>query len=739
VAADYDFIVVGSGPGGGPLACNLALHPKGYRVALLEAGIDPARLAGSRTFFNYSVPALHVRATEDPVISWQFFVQHYKDEKRQKLDSKYHVDERYKDNNGIFYPRAAAVGGCAAHHALVTLTPHNDDWKKLRELTGDDSWAPEKMRCYFERLEDCQYLPRTGPPTNRDAATGHGFGGWLPLSMPDPTVAVGDKNLLRILLRAFLVAELDAHPPGQAGAAVSDKGRAEQALGRLLQAADRAAQRLPNVAQGTLEEMKRELQQWYRDPQRKEEGDALALLTSYVHDAPRLLDLFRMSLAWLDPNRHFANDIDRQGAFSTPASVLHGTRVGLRERILEVRALYPDRLHLITGAVVTQVLFDKRGAGGVPLRAVGVEYLPRLGVYDATPEERWTNVPTAPRQLYVRDGGEVILAGGTFNTPQLLMLSGLGPRKDLEDEKIKIDVRLDMPGVGRNLQDRYELGVVAELSEDLSILKEAHFYAPGDPQDPQVGAPDPVLREWMNHRGVYASNGVTLTIIRRSKQAASDVPDLFLFGLPGNFRGYKPGYSRELQAQEQNGKWVENHRSFTWAILKGRTRNVGKDAGYVQLKSKDPLVRPEINFRYFDEGSPDWNKDMLALVEGVRLVQKIMGDPGLKAKVVWPKSEDLEEGRLQEFIKREAWGHHACGTCKIGKDGDQFAVLDGDFRVRGVQNLRVVDASVFPEIPGFFIISSIFMISEKASDVILRDHNPGPNDKVKPWPGPVVP
>ena len=80
---------------------------------------------------------------------------------------------------------------------------------------------------------------------------------------------------------------------------------------------------------------------------------------------------------------------------------------------------------------------------------------------------------------------------------------------------------------------------------------------------------------------------------------------------------------------------------------------------------------------------------------------------------------------LEQFVKDNAWGHHACGTCKIGKDSDPLAVLDGQFRVRGVRNLRVVDASVFPRIPGLFILSAVFMIAEKASDAILLGRDKG--------------
>src|SRR5262249_46079849 len=157
MSGEYDFIVVGAGAGGGPLACNLALAPEGFRVALIEAGSDPCATPGSPEFFNYAVPALHACASEDPGMSWSFFVKHYTDPKRQQDDPK------YVKGRGIFYPRAAAVGGCTAHHALITVYPHHDDWQRLADLTGDASWAPEAMRPYFERLEECRYVPETAP------------------------------------------------------------------------------------------------------------------------------------------------------------------------------------------------------------------------------------------------------------------------------------------------------------------------------------------------------------------------------------------------------------------------------------------------------------------------------------------------------------------------------------------------------------------------------------------------
>jgi choline dehydrogenase len=264
------------------------------------------------------------------------------------------------------------------------------------------------------------------------------------------------------------------------------------------------------------------------------------------------------------------------------------------------------------------------------------------------------------------------------------------------------------------------------------------------------------LKEWENHRGIYAANGVVLSIIRESSQAEDHVPDLFIFGLPGYFRGYYKGYSCDLQ----NGKMPDGskhedkrHNRFTWVILKGRTRS---HQGFVELKDTNPLSRPKINFRYFDDPQDpknEWQKDLRALVEGVRFAYWIMmaadphaADPkaaGSKWETIVPPPDKVNltnDDQLADFIKREAWGHHACGTCRIGGVKDDMAVLDGDFRVRGVENLRVVDASVFPKIPGLFIVTSIYMISEKAAKVILNDMMlKRQNKPLKLWPPPPVP
>jgi choline dehydrogenase len=280
------------------------------------------------------------------------------------------------------------------------------------------------------------------------------------------------------------------------------------------------------------------------------------------------------------------------------------------------------------------------------------------------------------------------------------MLSGIGPEEELT--KHGIPVRVNLPGVGRNLQDRYEVGVVSELKSEFEILGNASF-RPDTPNDP-------ALQEWWERRtGLYTSNGTVLGIIKRSKPERSE-PDLFIFGLPGYFKGYFPGYSNYVEARKTR---------FTWAILKAHTQNT---AGFVKLRSSDPRDTPEINFKYFDEGNDSSGEDLDSVVEGVKFVRRMSQRLHLLGKhELLPGPALSSDEQLRNFIKDEAWGHHACGTCKIGPVDDPMSVLDSRFRVRGTHRLRVVDASVFPHIPGFFIVTPTYMVSEKASDVILED------------------
>ena len=134
--------------------------------------------------------------------------------------------------------------------------------------------------------------------------------------------------------------------------------------------------------------------------------------------------------------------------------------------------------------------------------------------------------------------------------------------------------------------------------------------------------------------------------------------------------------------------------------------------------SKFPFSPPDINFRYFEEGSEGWEDDLASVVSGVKFVRSVMRKL-VKRHVVLgelgPGVDGMSDKELGDFVRDNAWGHHACGTCAIG------TVVDSRFRVIGCDGLRIVDASIFPRIPGLFIVSSVYLIGEKAAETILRD------------------
>ena len=616
--AEHEYIVVGSGAGGGPLAARLA--ELGHRVLLLEAGGDDEP-------WTYQVPVLHCAATEDEAMRLDHYVRHYMDEERQANDPKYE-----SERSGVFYPRARTLGGCTAHYAMIIIRPHDSDWQAIRDATGDASWAPAEMNAYFARVEHCLY---------RDGSTGgHGTQGWLPTRFPD-VVQLG-KDAIR---------------------------HRDLAIGHI---ATQAASAVP------------------------------ARLPIHLKDAQTGSDLLS---AKIDPNDDRVLARHGTGLIGIPMAIDDkGRRAGTRERIREV-ARVTGRLEVRTHCHVTELVFDD----GDPLRVVGVRYLPGERLYRADRDPSRCGIPTGPVQE-VRAEREVILSAGAYLTPQLLMLSGIGPSDVLS--RVGIACRRDLPGVGANLQDRYEVGIVSRAHEPFDLLREATFQGPV----PSEAKGDPLFEDWRKGTGLYATNGAVLGFIARSSAAEADEPDLFIFGVPGAFVGYKTGWAVEAVAPP--------HDKWTWLLLKAHARFRGR----ITLRTSDPLDPPLVDFNYFERDATGAltaaaAADLAAMRDGVRIVNTL-----IKTSTVLELHPDVMSGvdlqtddGIDKFVQDRAWGHHASCTCKIGGDDDPLAVLDSSFRVRGVKGLRVVDASVFPKIPGFFVVMPTYMISEKAADVLHAD------------------
>jgi choline dehydrogenase-like flavoprotein len=681
----FDYVIVGSGAGGGPLAARLALN--GRRVLLIEAGVDPA--LEDREVYN--VPAFHAAATEDPEITWDFSVRHYADNTQQRQDSKYNNDKDPPkngpvDSGGIQYPRAAAIGGCTAHYALIIIRPNDADWDRIAESTGDPSWRSENMQGYFAKIENCLYYTvyrgfsgkllggllkvvqviatRLNPRRQLDPG-GHGFKGWQKTSFIDPLViagiARGDRTFLRVLkdvLFSFLGKQRDRSMFGRAIARL-----------QILQFLD------PNV----------------RSP-----------------EIPTRDHLSLISIGTDGKRRH-----------------------GLREHLLDVAKRFPERLVILNPAHANRIVFEKEANVLAP-KAVGVEVQLGAHLYRASPKFESDREKPVSKQYFARL--EVIVSGGAFNTPQLLMLSGIGDRQHLEGLKIEgprdkngvqVAPIVNLPGVGKNLQDRYEVSVISEAKSPFSTLDGVSF-------EPDKHG-DPAREQWLRDgTGLYSTNGGAIAFMMSSKYNAEPRvdPDLFIFGVPAAFRGYHWGWSTELLHKTMGAK-TESRNLWSWVILKAYTSN---NQGVVRLHSNDPLDTPSINFNSFKDGSKEGfgaMKDVEALCEAIEVVRKINSDVTVFENEVQPGSARADGSpQLKQWIKDEAWGHHACGTCQMGNEPhctdtsklkNSDAVLDSSFRVHGVNKLRVVDTSIFPDIPGYFIATPTFMIGEKAADVLLDD------------------
>ncbi|KAI1828719.1 choline dehydrogenase mitochondrial precursor [Xylaria intraflava] len=663
----YEYIVVGSGPGGSPLAVNLA--KAGHSVLLVDAGGDYGHLR------EVESPALANPSSERNEVSWGFFTHHYanktmalKDRKLTYLtpDGQYYSGVNPPEGStvlGNFYPRYGGLGGCSEHNALVSLLPSKNDFDYIRDLLNDESWDNDNMRQYFEKIENLEY----------DVASkkGHGTDGFIDITVDPIGVATQDIKLTSALLGAAKAFGVDTDE-------------------------------LYSVMNTTLSQVQA---QGNVDPF----SELLPLnISKPIADA--LNSLLYQDINALDPERDQKRIF---GQLPVHMDNIHYRRSSPRDYVYDtVTAKNPDgskkyKLDVALNTLVTKVTFEKAKNSHDKPKANGIEYLFGQSLYRADPRSNLTENGGRPGS--VKATKEVIVSGGAFNSPQILKLSGIGPKEELE--KFGIPVIVDLPGVGKNLQDRLEVSVNGNYPTNFTRILDCTYLGTED---------DPCWARYVDPKnkgaakGAYASNQVFTGAFWPSSYSEDGEQDLWIGGFPALFNGFYPGYSSNA-ATPSNKTW------WSWLVLKAHTKN---RAGTVELASANPRDTPIITFHTLYEGLPkeEADKDAMALVEGMRMAQKFFAEvPDIDGQpnVFWPPKEYESDEDLVEWIKEEAWGHHASCSNKIGTDDDPAAVLDGNFKVRGTRGLRVVDASVFPKIPGTFVVIPIMMISEKASAAIL--------------------
>lgn len=322
-------------------------------------------------------------------------------------------------------------------------------------------------------------------------------------------------------------------------------------------------------------------------------------------------------------------------------------------------ALRRPNLRLVTGAHATRIVFEGR-------RAVGVEYR------------------RAGRTEVARARREVLVAGGAVNSPQLLLLSGVGPAAQLQ--ALGITPVHDLPGVGENLQDHLAVAVIVRCPQPITLAAAESVSS--------------LLRYLLLRRGMLTSNvGEALALVRSTPAAPAPDVELIFAPVPYIDHGLTPPPGHGL--------------TIGVVLLRPASR------GRIALRSADPFEAPRIHANYLSD--PD-GRDLATLLQGTRLAQRVFAMPALAPFVgepLAPPQPELDDAELETYVRaRSETLYHPVGSCRMG--ADPLAVVDAELRVHGVEGLRVVDASVMPTLVRGHTQAPTVMIAEKAADLILR-------------------
>lgn len=364
----------------------------------------------------------------------------------------------------------------------------------------------------------------------------------------------------------------------------------------------------------------------------------------------------------------------------------NGERCSTANAYLEGRdgALKRPNLNVQCGAHVTKVVLDGDDAD---MCACAVEYQVGAG----------GDVKLAS----LASGGEVLLAAGAVQSPQILMLSGVGPREHLEEHGI--EVRKDLPGVGEGLQDHPAVLVSYGSKKAVCLTDEIRLFG-GSMVNPIT-----MLKWMLLGKGALTSVACEFGgFFRTSKSLAQ--PDLQL-----RFIAAKAMSADGISTLEKFGAGQKTLPGYTAQLIAVRPQSEGR----VRLRSADPLAKPLLENVHLSADA-----DVVTLREGIKLARTLLAaesfDP-YRAEEVYPSSSVQSDDDIDAYVRCTVHSANALtGSCRMGSDDNAAAVLDPELRVRGIGSLRVVDASAMPHIIGGQTCAPTIMIAEKAADLVLR-------------------
>lgn len=283
---------------------------------------------------------------------------------------------------------------------------------------------------------------------------------------------------------------------------------------------------------------------------------------------------------------------------------------------------------------------------------------------------------------------EVLISAGVFGSPQLLMLSGIGPKAHLQDKGI--ETLVDLPAVGENLQDHLECHIQIETKEPVSLNKELQ--------------PHRILMaglKWFGFKkGVASVNQCHVGAFLKSEESISHADIQFHF-FPLFF----------------DKNWIPQPTTYGYRLGVGPMRPSSR--GHVKLRSLNIEDQPLIEPNYMST-----QKDWEIMRRAMRLGHQLLSQEAFKKfhyREDTPAIDMNDDNELDDFIRKDASSaYHPCGTCKMGHESDTSAVVSPELKVKGLGNLRIVDASVIPSLPSANINATTIMIAEKASDIILK-------------------